>query len=140
MRELIPAEMHGTLQEYAVNYLGNTLNFVKTSEKTKAAKWPIWVRDTARPADDSSISIQQFHNSGADMWMRGKELRKTGPYDMDCGAPAKRDNEWLSCGPIPISCIVKGMPFDGNKLYRGKQHKLVRSRESLEIYIYNFDK
>jgi hypothetical protein len=73
------------------------------------------------------------------MWIRGIEMRKTGPFDMNYGAADTHDNDWLCCGPVPRSRITKVMPFDGEKLHRMKTSQLVKSQESIEIYIFNWD-
>jgi len=74
------------------------------------------------------------------MWMRGVELRKTGKYDMNCGAADTHDNEWLCCGPVPASTIRKVMPYDGQKLHPKKTAELVMSTQSIEKYVFNWDK
>ncbi|KAH4342097.1 hypothetical protein HBH98_167040 [Parastagonospora nodorum] len=106
---------------------------------TRPVKIPIWIRDTARPMDGSAITIQQYHDSGADMWVNGREMRKTGDFDMNCGASNSHDDEWLCCGAIPESIITNVMPFDGNKVHRKKGYEFVKSIKSMEIYIWNFD-
>jgi hypothetical protein len=139
MRGLIPATMHGDLQIWSSWFKDETLNRYATSEKTRPVKIPIWIRDTARPTDGSAITIQQYHDSGADMWVNGREMRKTGDFDMKCGASNSHNDEWLCCGAIPESIITNVMPFDGNKVHRKKGYEFVRSIKSMEIYIWNFD-
>jgi hypothetical protein len=131
--------MHGILQTFMVQYKGSTLVRLDSSEKKRQVKLDVWIRRTARPEDGSPISIQQLYDSGADMWIRGIEMRKTGPFDMNYGAADTHDNDWLCCGPVPRSCITKVMPFDGEKLHRKKTSQLVKSQESIEIYIFNWD-
>jgi hypothetical protein len=136
---LVPATMHCTLAEATVTFVEGTLNNTEFLQKKRIGKWPVWVRNTARPADGSSISMQQFLDSGADMWMRGLELRKTGDHDMNTGAASTHDNEWLSCGSIRKSFITNVFPFDGETLHLQKTHDAVTSTGSLEIYVFNWD-
>jgi hypothetical protein len=137
---LIPATLHGDLQVFSTLYKGNTLNYTAMSEKTRPVKYPVWIRDTARPDDGSSITIQQYYDSGADMWVNGREMRKTGKYEMDCGGADTHDNEGLCCGPVPKSIVWNVMPFDGEKLHRRKGPEIVVSKDSIEKYVWNFDK
>jgi hypothetical protein len=137
---LIPATVHGELQVFSAMYKDNTLNYTAMSEKTRPGKYPVWIRDTARPADGSSITIQQFYDSGADMWLSGLEMRKTGKFEMNCGAAYTHDNDYLCCGAIPESVITNLMPFDGEKLHRKRGYELVISKDSIEKYVWNFDR
>ncbi|KAH7072146.1 hypothetical protein BKA63DRAFT_605055 [Paraphoma chrysanthemicola] len=136
---LLAATLHGTMQTCKVYYKGKTLVRIDSSLKTHRVKYPVCIRDTARPADGSPISIQEFYDSGADMWIRGLELRKTGPFDMNYGAADTHDNDWLCCGPIPRTYIKDVLPFDGEKLHYKKTSEVVKSKESIEIYIFNWN-
>ncbi|KAF2027098.1 hypothetical protein EK21DRAFT_72835 [Setomelanomma holmii] len=139
MRTLIPGTMHGTLQTFKSTFRGNTLVRLDHNVKERSVKIPIWIRNVARPADGSPISVQELEDSGADMWVRGVEMRNTGPTDMNYGAADTHDNDWLCCGPVPRSFTTKVMPFDGEKLHQKKTSQLIRSKESIEIYLFNWD-
>ncbi|KAF2821207.1 hypothetical protein CC86DRAFT_470947 [Ophiobolus disseminans] len=107
---LVPATMHGTMASGMVYFVDGTLTNMDHTQKTRRVKWP------------------------------GVELRKTGKYDMDCGAADTHDNEWLCCGPVPDWTIMKVMPLDGNDLHPKKTHEIIKSLRSIEKYVYNWDK
>jgi hypothetical protein len=105
---------------------------VTSSVDTRPVSVPVWVRSTARPADGSTITIQQFLDSHADMYVSVAELRLS---DLVVRGSAKRDHEWLSCGPVPMSSITRVMPYDGRIVHKEKGNSIVQSRQSIDTYI-----
>jgi hypothetical protein len=138
--DLIPATIRGQMRTSQQKYLNNTAVIVNHSTTVRSVRIPIWVRPSARPADGSPISLQDLHDSGADMWVSGSEMSMSGPYNMRWGASDKHDDEWLCCGPVPRSCITNVIPYDGETWHHEKSYEMVISQQSLEIFIFNFDK
>tara|TARA_R110002003_G_scaffold45_18_gene3623 strand:+ start:2717 stop:3388 length:672 start_codon:yes stop_codon:yes gene_type:complete len=127
------------MKTFKTEYIGNSLVAVDNTSTIRPVKIPVWIRDTARPADGSAITFQDLHDSGADMWVLGSEMAMTGPFNMKYGAADTHDSEWMCCGPIPLSCIASVMPFDGQQLHLEKGHAVVTSTQSIERYAFNWD-
>jgi hypothetical protein len=136
---LIPATIRGKMRTFQTAYRNNSLVVVNDSAKDRDIKIPVWIRDTARPDDGSSVTLQDLNDSGADMWVVGSEMNLSGPYDMRYGAADTHDSEWLCCGPVPISVVGRVMPFDGDKLHLEKGCTIVVSTQSIETYIFNWE-
>jgi hypothetical protein len=136
---LIPASIVGEMETYKREYRGNSLVLLDRSKVTRQVRIPVWVRDVARPADGLPISIQKLHDSGADMWVVGHEMGLTGPFDMNYGAADTHDTEWLCCGPVPLACIKRVMPFDGERLHLERTSELITSVQSIETYVFNWE-
>jgi hypothetical protein len=69
------------------------------------------------------------------MYVSVAELRLS---DLVVRGSAKRDNEWLSCGPIPMTRIKRIMPYDGKTVHEKKGNCIVQSRKSIETYIFDW--
>jgi hypothetical protein len=134
-QDLIPATLHGEEQCSETWYLHNTLTQVNHEVDTRSVKIPVWVRSTARPADHSSISIQQLVDSHADIYVSIAELRVS---DLEVRGCASRDHEWLSCGPVPMSAVTRVMPYDGRIVHQVKGNHIVQSRQSIETYLFDW--
>jgi hypothetical protein len=132
---LIPATLHGEEQLSETYYVHNTLTVVSNSVDTRRVSVPVWVGSAARPADGSAITIQQFLDSHAGMYVSVAELRLS---DLVVRGSAKRDTEWLSCGPILMSRIKRVMPYDGKIVHAEKGNNIVQSRQSIETYIFDW--
>jgi len=106
---------------------------------------PVWIRSPAVPADRSSITWPQLQASGADMWLSITEIRSS---DMKLILPmirrwdtiaAKGHNyEWLACGFIPKSQITRIMPWDGVRLHRDLEVRIVRSIDSPDPWVFDW--
>jgi hypothetical protein len=57
---------------------------------------------------------------------------------LEVRAADTHDNEWLSCGPIPLSRISRVFPFDGKVLHKMKGNEIVQSRQSIETYVFDW--
>lgn len=108
---------------------------------------PIWVRDPRKLEDRKDLTLKEFERLGADIWISIKELRKSnldnGPksrlaYQRNCICAKGHDYEWLTSTSIPISRIVRVMPFDGKVLYEHPTTTIIRSRKSTEPWVWNW--
>lgn len=106
------------------------------SSKTFDAEIPVWIRSNAKPADGSSIIVEELAASGADMWLSVMELRHS---DLKSSFSKGHNYEWLCCGPILKSRVEKVMPFDGYTLHRERGSQPVISRDSSHTWIFNWD-
>jgi hypothetical protein len=117
---------------------------VKKATKIRDITIPVWVRNSARPSDWSSITEKELIASGADMWtsiteIRKSDLKKHTPKIRVCDTIASKghDYEWLACGFIPTSCIDKIMPWDGVKLHTNRNTRIVRSIGSPDPWVFD---
>lgn len=137
---LVPVTVHGDEQLVETLYGGldeaNALTVVTSKATKRRVHIPVWMRDVARPADGSAINLQQFYDSGADMYISIDENRLS---DMGVHASTGYDKEWLLVGPILMTAIDRVMPFDGKEVHHTKGNQVVQSRQSILTYIWNFD-
>ena len=105
---------------------------------------PVWIRNTAVPDDLSAITSQQLAASGADMWLSITEIRasdmkiilpKVHTYDRICAKG--HAYEWLACGSIAKSLITRVMPWDGVRLHRDPDVRIIRSIDSPNPWIFD---
>lgn len=129
---LIPATVRGEQQDGESVSVDGNLKTASTSVDTFRKRFPVWIRKSAKPANGSSITVQQFIDSGADMNMSVPELRIS---DLVVRASPRRDHEWLSCGPIPMTAIGRIMPYDGRVVHHEKGNSIAQSRQSIETYV-----
>ncbi|KAH7084434.1 hypothetical protein FB567DRAFT_82437 [Paraphoma chrysanthemicola] len=118
---------------------------VKSAIKIRDVTIPVWIRDIARPSNQSTITEKQRVASGADMWMSVTELRRS---DLKAHTPKIRkwdtictkghDYEWLACGFVPTSCIDRVMPWDGVMLHTTQDWRIVRSIGSPDPWIWDW--
>jgi hypothetical protein len=110
---------------------------------------PVWIRDPRRPADRADLTVEELTELGTDMWISITEIRnsnlKNGPksrvkYSRDCICSKGHSYEWLACGVIPKSCIVRVMPYDGKVLYRSRTTRIIRSLDSTEPWVWSWEK
>jgi hypothetical protein len=135
---LIAGTLRGEEQVVEAFYAEGSLTKLKEAVETRSVRIPVWIRKTARPDPlTKSITIQEFYNSGADMYVSVPELRVS---DIVVRASPNRDNEWLSCGPVPMSAIGRVMPFDGRTVHREKSRDIIQSRQSIETYVFDWQK
>jgi hypothetical protein len=116
-----------------------------SATKVRDVTIPVWIRKSARHSDRSAITNKDWILSGADMWMsiteiRRSDLKKHTPKirKWDTIATKGHDYEWLACGFIPTSCIVKVMPWDGKKLHTAPDTRIVRSIGSPYPWIWDY--
>lgn len=119
---LIPATLHGDEQLVETLFVENSLTVVTSDANKRRVHIPVWVRDTARPADGSNITPQQLTTSGADMWVSVDEQRMS---DIGIRCSTSHDKEWLCCGPVPLEHIDRVMPYDGKTVYGDKRREVV---------------
>jgi hypothetical protein len=50
------------------------------------------------------------------------------------------DYKWLACGAIPKARVLKVMPYDGKQLYKKRTTKIVRSINSIDDWVFDWDK
>ncbi|OAG17588.1 hypothetical protein CC77DRAFT_1033476 [Alternaria alternata] len=115
------------------------------ASKVHNVSTPVWIRDTAVPLDHSAITWQQLKASGADMWLSITEIRAS---DMKLILPKIRwcdticadghDYEWLACGFIPKSRVTRVMPWDGTRLHRNPDVRIVRSIDSPDPWVFDW--
>ena len=117
---------------------------VDSATKIRDITIPVWIRSSARPTDWSAITEQQLIRSGADMWMSITEIRRSDLKKhtlqirkWDTVAAKGHDYEWLACGFIPESCIMRIMPWDGKKLHTNPDTRIVRSIGSPDPWIFD---
>jgi hypothetical protein len=110
---------------------------------------PVWIRDPRRPEDRTDLTGEELTALGADMWISVTELRqsnlKNGPKSRvrasrDYICARGHDYEWLSCGPILKSRIIRVMPFDGKVLYEQQTTQIIRSLDSTEPWVWSWSK
>jgi hypothetical protein len=110
---------------------------------------PVWIRDPRRPEDRTDLTVEELTTLGTDMWTSISELResnlKNGPksrvkYSRDCICSKGHSYEWLACGVIPKSCIVRVMPYDGKVLYKSRTTQIIRSLDSSQPWVWSWDK
>ncbi|KAJ4357032.1 hypothetical protein N0V95_002838 [Ascochyta clinopodiicola] len=108
---------------------------------------PVWVSKDVVPDDGSSITVQQFNDSGAELWLSIAELRRSNLKDGILGHKASayimakgHTYEWLALGFIPESRIVDVMPWDGDRLHHVRGKQIVRSKYSMDNWIFDWDK
>jgi hypothetical protein len=109
---------------------------------------PVWIRDPRKPADRSDLTVDQFEELEADMWISVAELRTSnlsnGPKSRikasrDYICAQGHDYEWLSCGAIAKSLIMRVMPFDGKALHTQRSTTIIRSLDSTEPWVWSWD-
>jgi len=109
---------------------------------------PVWIRDPRKPEDRSDLTVEQFEELGADMWISITELRgsnlSNGPKSRvkasrDYICAKGHDYEWLSCGPILKSHKMSVMPYDGKVLHTQRTTKIVRSLNSTDPWVWDWD-
>ena len=105
---------------------------------------PVWIRDKAVPKDRSAITPEQLESSGADMWLSITEIRSSDlklilPKIRYCDTIAAKghDYEWLACGFIPKSTITHVMPWDGVRLHKIKDARIVHSIDSPDPWVFD---
>ena len=81
------------------------------------------------------------------MWISIAELRNSNlkmdfAYESwhDIIAAKGHNYEWLACGFIPESCILKMMPYDGKTLYEEDPNRVIRSIKSAEPWVFGWTK
>ncbi|KAF2241521.1 hypothetical protein BU26DRAFT_390664, partial [Trematosphaeria pertusa] len=134
---LIAATVRGTLEETVLttwkdSLLGKTESVTVT---TRDVQIPAWVHESAIPDDAAAISVEQLATSGAVMWLSITELRLS---NLKVPATKGHDYEWLACGAIPKSNIIRIMPFDGTTLHQEQGPKVVRSLRSREPWVFDW--
>jgi hypothetical protein len=144
---LVAATVHGRMKTTVIVKAKSLLSYYKDSAtKVRDVAIPVWIRDTARPSDWSSITEQDWIKSGADMWtsiteIRRSDLKKHTPKirKYDTVASRGHDYEWLACGFIPKSCVEQIMPWDGKKLHTVQDTRIVRSIGSPDPWIFDYN-
>jgi hypothetical protein len=110
---------------------------------------PVWIRDPRRPEDRTDLTVEALNELGADMWISITEIResnlKDGPksrvkYNRDCICSKGHTYEWLACGAIPESRVMRVMPYDGKTLYEEETTKIIRSLHSTEPWVWSWGK
>jgi hypothetical protein len=110
---------------------------------------PVWIRDPRRPDHRIDLTVDELTALGAEMWISVFELRdsnlKNGPKSRvkasrDYICAKGHDYEWLACGPIVKSRIIRVMPFDGKVLYKRPTTQIIRSLDSSEPWVWSSDK
>lgn len=119
---------------------------IEKATKVYKVTIPVWVRDTARPVDGSSITDAQLAASGADMWLSITELRISNMKKVlpqirhyDTIAAKGHNYEWLACGAIPKSRIIRVMPWDGTTLHKTQDVRIVRSIDSCDPWVIDWN-
>ncbi|KAF2848718.1 hypothetical protein T440DRAFT_480772 [Plenodomus tracheiphilus IPT5] len=117
----------------------------KTAYKVHKIRIPVWIRSPAKPKDESSITAEQWHSSGTDLWIsiteiRQSDFKKVSPRvrKWDTIAAKGHNYEWLAAGFIPKACITKVMPWDGLKLHVKPHDRIVRSVGSVDPWIFDW--
>jgi hypothetical protein len=109
---------------------------------------PVWICDPRKPKDRVDLSYEEFAKLNAEMWISIKELRqsnlKDGPKSRkkvhaDYICAAGHSYEWLACGTIPKARVVSVMPFDGQTLFTERTTRIIRSLDSTEPWVWNWD-
>lgn len=123
--------------------LGESLKSTVTS---RSVDIPIWVSARMKPADGSSITLDEFEAAGAELWMSISELRTSNLSEQPHGHDRRRmlfadghDYEWLSLGSISERRIKRIMPWDGEKLHENPGPRTIFSKHSPEPWIYDRD-
>lgn len=72
--------------------------------------------------------------------LRSSNLKKDFFYEKyhDAIAAKGHSYEWLACGFIPESRILKVMPFDGSILYEEEPRRIIRSIDSREPWVFDW--
>lgn len=106
---------------------------------------PVWIRESAIPADRSPITPQKLRASGADLWVSITELRHSDLKKVaeDLGVYGEilkkgHDYEWLCLGAIDKSYITCVMPWDGKALHSTVNTNIVWSKSSPEQYVFDW--
>ena len=104
---------------------------------------PVWIRDIAMLPDGAAITHQEWAESGADMYVsiteiRESALRKISPSSGYIASKG-HDFEWLACGFIPKSHVVLHMPWGGRKLHTTKCLVPVRSIDSANPWVFDWN-
>ncbi|KAI4649862.1 uncharacterized protein J4E79_009708 [Alternaria viburni] len=117
---------------------------IETATKIHNIITPVWIRDTGVPKDRSAITSQQLAASGADMWLSISEIRAS---DMKIILPKVRRwdticakghaYEWLACGFIRKEHVTRIMPWDGVRLHKEPDVRIIRSIDSPNPWIFD---
>ena len=106
---------------------------------------PVWVRDIAKPANGDRVTFQELAESGADMYLSITEIRHSilavvspSIHQHDRIAAKGHDYEWLACGFIPKSQIIRHMPWDGRTLHISEGPIPVRSTDSADPWVFDW--
>jgi hypothetical protein len=75
---------------------------------------PIWISKEVVPEDRSAINLTQLNESSAEIWMGITELQHS---TLKLPVNKGHDYEWLATGAIPMSRVMKVMPFDGSIIH-----------------------
>jgi hypothetical protein len=122
---------------------------IKSTEYDFDVDIPVWIRDPRKPEDRSDLTVSKLEELNTDMWISITEIRASnlndGPksrnkYNRDCICSKGHSYEWLACGTIPKSRIIRVMPFDGKVLYEHRTTQIIRSRDSTEPWVWSWDK
>lgn len=129
------ATVEATLRETVIWKWNGILGKEERSSTERSVQIPAWVHETARPHDGSSISVAQLSRSEADIRLSITELRLS-----NLKVPARKGNhyEWLACGAIPRSRIVRVMPYDGQQVHKKEGPRAVKSLKSTESWIFDW--
>ncbi|KAH6614347.1 hypothetical protein C7974DRAFT_444368, partial [Boeremia exigua] len=145
--DLVPATVSGicetTWKVFTKVTPGESL---KSTVTTLPADLPVWVSARLKPADGSSITIDEFEAADAELWLSITELRMSNLKDQPHGHDRRRmlfadghDYEWLALGRIPESRIKRIMPWDGQILHKTPGVETIYSKFSAEPWIYDRD-
>ncbi|KAJ4299232.1 hypothetical protein N0V90_004476 [Kalmusia sp. IMI 367209] len=128
----ICAEIQERIQTTEVDDRG--LPKVKLSQyERKKVSIPAWVHEDAFVGheEESAIPLDKLDESKIELWLSITELRY-GEYRIR--ATWLHDYEWLACGAIPKTRIIKVMPFDGKKLHKVQGTREVRSEDGFWVW------
>jgi hypothetical protein len=143
---LVAATIHARMKTTVTVHTKGLVGYsIESATKIRDVTIPVWIRESARPSDWSAITNKDWVVSGADMWtsiteIRRSNLKKHTPKirKWDTVAAKGHDYEWLACGFIPTSCILKVMPWDGKKLHTIQDTRIVRSIGSPYPWIWDY--
>jgi hypothetical protein len=100
----------------------------------------VWIPDPRPVGKPFGLTVEGLAYMNMEMWLSITELQDSnlnGPkstisYLRDCICSRGHSHEWLACGTIPKSRIIRVMPFDVKALYRERTTKIIRSLDSTE--------
>jgi hypothetical protein len=145
-KDLVAATIHAQMKTTVTVTTKELLGYSSDSAtKIRDVTIPVWIRKSAIPSDGSAITDKDWVLSRADMWMsiteiRRSDLKKHTPNNRkyDTVAAKGHDYEWLACGFVPTTCIMRVMPWDGKKLHTVPDTRIVRSIGSPYPWVWDY--
>lgn len=122
-----------TIEETVDRFQGRNLK--ETTVTTRDVVVPAWIDRSAIPSDRISITGTELLDFRADMWLSVTELRRS---NLGIYCAKGHGYEWLACGAIPKSRIVKIMPYDGEGLHQFRATWIVHSTRSVLDWVFDW--